>query len=111
MKIADLAAWILNHHSNSAENNPEIWSSYEVIEELKFVDKITEVLSEKYDDDDAAMDAGGNSSDSNYLTLSRDYSVAEIIEALDKVYTFGFSGLDSWLDEHDSLFSSKNNIV
>lgn len=107
MKIADLAAWILNHHSNGAANNPEIWSSYEVIEELKFVDKITEVLSEKYDDDDAAMDAGGTTSDSNYITLSRDYSVAEIIEALDKVYTFGFSGIDCWLDEYDSLYKSK----
>lgn len=101
MKIADLAAWVLHHHANSAENSHTVWESYEVIEELKFVDKVTDILSEKYGDDEQASDEGLSTSYSNYMTLSRDYEVAEIVEALDRIYTFGFPAIDAWLEEHD----------
>lgn len=99
MKIAEIAHWSLTHHANVAANYPDTWSSYEVAEEMKIIDRLTIVLGDRYEDMDVSD------------TLAREYDIEEVLESLGRIYIApSLPGIDTWLDDNGGIAYFNENF-
>lgn len=84
MKIADLAAFVMYHEVNTAENYPHTYSPYDCITALGVVDTLTGKLEDKYEED----------------VLRLEFTEEEIYNELDAFYVTGTTpSIDIWLEE------------
>ena len=82
MKIAEIARDILRNAADMADNYPNVWESYEIVESMRILDKLADYLAEKQSQD-----------------MSYDYSVEDIIEALLTIYSVSrISLIDCWIE-------------
>lgn len=84
MRIADLAAFVMYHEANTAENYPLIYSPYDCINALGVVDTLKGKLEDKYEED----------------VLRLEFTEEEIYNELDAFYITGTTpSIDIWMEE------------
>lgn len=84
MRIADLAAFVMSHEANTAENYPHTYSPYDCINALGIVDRLKDKLEDKYEED----------------VLRMEFAEEDIYSELDAFYVSGTTpSIDIWMEE------------
>ena len=92
MRIAEIARDILRSAADMADNYPDVWESYEIVESMRILDSLATFLADEQSQE--------------IVPMSHDYSTEEIINGLSAIYSRPhISLLDCWIesfcDEHE----------
>lgn len=96
MKIAEVAAFVLSNEANSAENYPNVYSSYSVRQALDIIDEFKSRMADKFYDEDAYATFGDD------FILTKDFAISEICEEIETFYNKGaVPSIDIFLEEYE----------